>query len=145
MNMDFMKYAAAVQEIAGGFFDNENNYIPAIGKGNIVRVFCEFVSENKDVKTFDLNELGAFDYINKCMEMVGDEFSEALKDDDYFSFGSAVRDAEKMVELRKSQIIHENKINELLDIIIEKVKKIDENLNWDEINKLLERIESNTD
>lgn len=140
MNMKYMTYAAAVEEIAGGFFNKENEYLPAFGNGNMLRVFCEFVSNNKAVKELNLDEMGAFEYVDAAMKLVGDEFANALKDDDYFSFGRAVKDAEKIVEHRKAKIAHENKFEEVLEAIIKKVNEIDKNVNPDDIKKVLDAL-----
>lgn len=35
MNMKYMTYAAAVEAIAGSFFDENNKYLPEIGKGRV--------------------------------------------------------------------------------------------------------------
>lgn len=137
MNIEYMKYAAAVNEIAGGFFD-DNEYLPNIGKGNIVRVYCEFVSDNEEVKKFDIKEMGAFDYVNKCLEVVGAEFAQALKDDDFFSFGSAIKDAEKMVKFRLEKLSHESKFESALEAIIKKVNELDKTVNPEDITKMIE-------
>lgn len=138
--MEYMKYAAAVREIAGGFFDEDSKYMPEIGKGNIVRVFCQLVSQNEAVKELNIDEMGAFNYVDKAMELVGNEFADALKDDSYFSFGRAVKDADKIIEHRKAKIEHESKFDLALDAVIQKVNEIDKNVNPEDIQKVLEAL-----
>lgn len=140
MNMKYMTYAAAVEAIASGFFDENNKYMPGIGKGNTVRVYCQFITDNEEAKELNLDEMGAFEYVDAAMKLVGDEFADALKDDDYFSFGRAVKDAEKIVEHRKAKIAHENKFEEALEAIIKKVNEIDKNVNPEDIKKVLDAL-----
>lgn len=140
MNMKYMIYAAAVEAIASGFFDENNKYMPEIGKGNTVKVYCQFITDNEEAKGLNLDEMGAFEYVDAAMKLVGDEFANALKDDDYFSFGCAVKDAEKIVEHRKAKIAHENKFEEALEAIIKKVNEIDKNVNPEDIKKVLDAL-----
>ena len=113
MNMKYMTYAAAVEAIAGGFFDENDKYMPGIGKGNTVRVYCQFITDNEEAKELNLDDMGAFEY---------------------------VKDAEKIVEHRKANIAHENKFEEVLEAIIKKVNEIDKNVNPDDIKKVLDAL-----
>lgn len=100
MNLDYRTYATTVKSIVNGNFDEDGNYVPEFGKGNILRIYCLAVAENEEAKNLDLDAMGSFEYIDKCMELVGAEFADALKDNDYFSFGSAVKDAEKVINYK---------------------------------------------
>lgn len=138
--MDFKTYVTIVKSIAEGYFDEVNNYIPEIGRGNTIRIFCELVSTNKKIKRLNTNDIGAFEYVDKCIDIVGDEFADALKDKDYLSFGSAVKDAEKAVTFRLKKLSHESKFETALESIINKVNEINNNLNHKDIEKVLDAL-----
>lgn len=138
MNLDFRTYVATVQSIANGYFDEDGNYIPEFGKGNVIRVYCLAIAQNEEAKSLNLDEVGAFEYIDKCMELVGAEFADALKDNDYFSFGSAIKDAEKMVKFRLEKLSHESKFESALEAVIQKVNELDKNVNPEDITKMIE-------
>lgn len=140
MNLDFRTYAATVQSIANGYFDEDGNYIPEFGKGNVIRVYCLAIAQNEEAKSLNIDEVGAFEYINRCMGLVGAEFADALKDNDYFSFGSAVKDAEKVINFKLEKMSHENKFESALEAIIKKVNEIDKNVNPEDIKKVLDAL-----
>lgn len=140
MNLDYRTYAATVKSIVSGNFDEDGNYIPEFGKGNILRIYCLAVAENEEAKNLDLDAMGSFEYIDKCMELVGAEFADALKDNDYFSFGSAVKDAEKIINFKLEKMSHENKFESALEAIIKKVNEIDKNVNPEDIKKVLDAL-----
>lgn len=140
MNLDFRTYAATVQAIANGYFDEDGNYIPEFGKGNVIRVYCLAIAQNEEAKNLNIDEIGAFSYIDRCMELVGAEFAEALKDDDYFSFGRAVKDAEKIINFRLEKMSHESKFENALEAVIKKVNEIDKNVNPEDIKKVLDAL-----
>ena len=139
MNLDYRTYAATVKSIVNGHFD-EDDYIPEFGKGNILRIYCMAVTKNEEAKNLDLDEMGSFEYIDKCMELVGAEFADALKDNDYFSFGSAVKDAEKVINFRLEKLSHESKFESALEAIIKKVNEVDKNVNPEDIKKVLDAL-----
>lgn len=140
MNLDYRTYAAAVKSIVSGNFDEDGNYIPEFGKGNVLRIYCLAVAENEEAKNLDLDAMGSFEYIDKCMELVGAEFADALKDNDYFSFGSAVKDAEKVINFKLEKMSHESKFENALEAIIKKVNEIDKNVNPEDIKKVLDAL-----
>lgn len=140
MNLDYRTYAATVDGIAAGYFDDEEKYIPEFGCGNTLRIYCKFITANEEAKNLDMKEMGAFEYIDKCMELVGDEFADALKDDDYFSFGRAVKDAEKIVAFHLEKLSHASKFENALEAIIQKVNELNENLNPEDIIKVLDAL-----
>lgn len=140
MNMDFKTYVTTVKSIAEGYFDEVNNYIPEIGRGNTLRIFCKLVSTSNKIKKFNTNDIGAFEYVDKCIDIVGDKFADALKDKDYLSFGSAVKDAEKVVAFRLKKLSRENKFETALESIINKVSEINNNLNHKDIEKVLDAL-----
>lgn len=140
MNLDYRTYAATVKSIVSGNFDENGNYIPEFGKGNILRIYCIAVTKNEEAKNLDLDAMGSFEYIDKCMELVGAEFADALKDNDYFSFGSAVKDAEKVINFKLEKMSHENKFESALEAIIKKVNEIDKNVNPEDIKKVLDAL-----
>lgn len=140
MNLDYRTYVATVKSIVSGNFDENGNYIPEFGKGNILRIYCMAVTKNEEAKKLNFDEIGAFEYIDKCMELVGDEFAEALKDNDYFSFGGAVKDAEKVINFKLEKMSHENKFESALEAIIKKVNEIDKNVNPEDIKKVLDAL-----
>lgn len=140
MNLDFRTYAATVQSIANGYFDEDGNYIPEFGKGNVIRAYCLAIAQNEEAKSLNLDEIGAFEYIDRCMELVGAEFADALKDDDYFSFGRAVKDAEKIVAFHLEKLSHASKFENALEAIIQKVNELNENLNPEDIIKVLDAL-----
>ncbi len=139
MNLDYRTYAATVKSIVNGHFD-EDDYIPEFGKGNILRIYCMAVTKNEEAKNLDLDEMESFEYIDKCMELVGAEFADALKDNDYFSFGSAVKDAEKVINFRLEKLSHESKFESALEAIIKKVNEVDKNVNPEDIKKVLDAL-----
>lgn len=138
MNLDYRTYAATVKSIVNGNFDEDGNYVPEFGKGNILRIYCLAVAENEEAKNLDLDAMGSFEYIDKCMELVGAEFADALKDNDYFSFGSAVKDAEKVINFRLEKLSHESKFESALEAVIQKVNELDKNVNPEDITKMIE-------
>lgn len=138
MNLDYRTYAATVKSIVSGNFDENGNYIPEFGKGNILRIYCMAVTKNEEAKKLNFDEIGAFEYIDKCMELVGGEFAEALKDNDYFSFGGAVKDAEKVINFRLEKLSHESKFESALEAVIQKVNELDKNVNPEDITKMIE-------
>lgn len=140
MNLDYRTYAATVKSIVSGNFDEDGNYIPEFGKGNILRIYCLAVSENEEAKNLDLDAMGSFEYIDKCMELVGAEFADALKDNDYFSFNNAVKDAEKVINFKLEKLSHESKFESALEAIIKKVNEIDKNVNPEDIKKVLDAL-----
>ena len=140
MNLDYRTYAATVKSIVSGNFDEDGNYIPEFGKGNVLRIYCLAVAENEEAKNLDLDAMGSFEYIDKCMELVGAEFADALKDNDYFSFGSAVKDAEKVINFKLEKLSHESKFESALEAIIKKVNEIDKNVNPEDIKKVLDAL-----
>ena len=140
MNLDYRTYAATVKSIVSGNFEENGNYIPEFGKGNILRIYCMAVTKNEEAKKLNFDEIGAFEYIDKCMELVGAEFADALKDNDYFSFGSAVKDAEKVINFKLEKMSHENKFESALEAIIKKVNEIDKNVNPEDIKKVLDAL-----
>lgn len=140
MNLDYRTYAAMVKSIVSGNFDENKNYIPEFGKGNILRIYCMAVTKNEEAKKLNFDEIGAFEYIDKCMELVGAEFADALKDNDYFSFGSAVKDAEKVINFRLEKLSHESKFESALEAIIKKVNEVDKNVNPEDIKKVLDAL-----
>jgi len=137
MNLDYRTYAATVKSIVNGHFD-EDDYIPEFGKGNILRIYCMAVTKNEEAKNLDLDAMGSFEYVDKCMELVGAEFADALKDNDYFSFGSAVKDAEKVINFRLEKLSHESKFESALEAVIQKVNELDKNVNPEDITKMIE-------
>lgn len=139
--MKYVDYITAVRAIAEGYFD-ENNYVPEIGKGNTVKVYCDMISENAEIKALNIDEMGVFNYIDTALEMIGTEFFTALKDDAYFSFGCAVRDAKQIVEQRKAKILHENKLEKLLDMIMEKVEELDKNTKPEDMEKIVDALKN---
>lgn len=140
MNLDYRTYAATVKSIVSGNFDENGNYIPEFGKGNILRIYCIAVTKNEEAKNLDLDAMGSFEYIDKCMELVGAEFADALKDNDYFSFGSAVKDAEKVINFKLEKLSHESKFEAALEAVIKKVNEIDKNVNPEDIKKVLDAL-----
>lgn len=138
MNLDYRTYAATVKSIVSGNFDEDGNYIPEFGKGNILRIYCLAVAENEEAKNLDLDAMGSFEYIDKCMELVGAEFADALKDNDYFSFGGAVKDAEKVINFKLEKMSHESKFESALEAVIQKVNELDKNVNPEDITKMIE-------
>lgn len=98
------------------------------------------VTKNEEAKNLDLDEMESFEYIDKCMELVGAEFADALKDNDYFSFGSAVKDAEKVINFRLEKLSHESKFESALEAIIKKVNEVDKNVNPEDIKKVLDAL-----
>lgn len=138
MNLDYRTYAATVKSIVSGNFDEDGKYIPEFGKGNVLRIYCLAVAENEEAKNLDLDAMGSFEYIDKCMELVGAEFADALKDNDYFSFGSAVKDAEKVISFRLEKLSHESKFESALEAVIQKVNELDKNVNPEDITKMIE-------
>lgn len=140
--MKYLNYITAVRAIVEGFFDEDNNYVPEIGRGNILKVYCQMYASNSALKELDIDKMGAFDYVDKVIEIDKMFFANALKDNDYFSFGSAVRDAKQIVEQRKAKILHENKLEKLLDMIIEKVEEFDKNTKPEDMEKIVDALKN---
>lgn len=103
MNINYEKYLLVVNKVVIGFYD-EGVYHPEIGRANMIKVYCDLLSRNAEVKNLNIDTLGAFEYIDKAMILLGDEFKNALNDEDYFSFGHAVDDAKEIISMINKRI-----------------------------------------
>lgn len=139
MNLNYEKYCDITYNITNGFFP-EGAYFPACGRANMIELFVRLVSQNEEAKAIELKTMGASGYIDKVYPMIMDEFAQALKDDDYFSFGSAVKDAEEMIKFRRDCMVHASKFEDLLDALINKVNELDKNISPEDLQKVLEAV-----
>lgn len=123
--LSLFEYAAMVEEIAEGFFDDENNYCPHIGEINAMRLFYDVcVKESKFDEKYDHNIINADDMV----EIVADkEFIDVFnRNIDYefrgspvcCDFGSAYRNARDIVNTRKSSI---GNATDTIGMIIKKI------------------------
>lgn len=139
MNLGFKNYTNIVNQIVDGYFDEQGNYIPSVGKANLISIYAGYILG--DERVFDEN-LAATDFIDEFVNnadmMLG--FENALKDADIFSFGSALCDARELIEIRKGQFVRKTKMDDLITAIIDKVNKFDEKISPDEFKTILEKL-----
>lgn len=101
-----VEYVSLVNDIAEEFFDDEGDYIPHIGRLNIMRLFYnKCVVESKFDLSHNFQDALQLDYL------VGDEdfikaFNEAVAGDGMFrlDFANAYADAMSIVNERKSSV-----------------------------------------
>lgn len=103
MNINYEKYLLVVNKIVIGFY-HEGVYHPEIGRANMIKVYCDLLSRNTEVKNLNIDTLGTFSYIDKAMILLGNEFKNALNDEDYFSFKHAVDDAKEIIGMINKRI-----------------------------------------
>lgn len=137
--MKLKEFISCVEEIATGFFDENGEYVPHLGKANLVRIYAKYCYSGEKVieelnAQFEENQIESTDYIDKLMELIGVSFKKDLEDvNDYFSFGCAVKDAEAIVEFEKEKKIHTTKLDEFLQGLID----LEKNLKPEEIEKIM--------
>lgn len=137
--MKLKEYISCVEEIATGFFDENGEYVPHLGRANLVRIYARYCwSGEKAIEElnaqYEANQVESTEYIDKLMELIGVSFKKDLKDmNDYLSFGCAVKDAEAIVEFEKEKKIHTTKLDEFLQGLID----LEKNLKPEEIEKIM--------
>lgn len=151
--MKLKEYISCVEEIATGFFDENGEYVPHLGKANLVRIYAKyFFSEEKNIEElntrFENGEIVSTDYIDKLIELIGTYFIKDMNDieiiknnyyvnevnrNNFFSFGRAVKDAEAIVEFTKEKKTHTTKLDEFLQGLID----LEKNLKPEEIEKIM--------
>lgn len=128
--MNYKDYMNAVEEIATAFFDENENYVPHLGKANMIRIyanyfFAEDVAVKKLNEDFEGEKITSFEYIDELHKLIGSAFEKDLKDTSLFSFRCAVQDAKDIVEFTKNKKCHASKLDEFLQVLSESVAKID--------------------
>ena len=94
-------YLAVVEEIANGFFNDNGEYTPHMGRIVSVAVFCDYCMKEsvfQDVENPDMNVVMDNGEIIKA-------YHEAVNCSDEMSFGAAYSDAMKLVDYRKGSIV----------------------------------------
>lgn len=143
ITMKYLDYVTAVREVAAGFFDEEGNYTPEIGRGNILRVFCQIYLKNAGAAgELDIEKLGPFDYVDEALSSSVGKLIHALKNESYFSFGRVLEDAQQIVEHRKAKIAHASRLDELFETLIKKIDELDKNVNQEDMKKVLEALKN---
>lgn len=139
MNFGIKTYTKIVNQIADGFFNENGEYLPSIGKANLISIYAACVLGDE---SFNDENVSATDFIDSFVsdkeKMSGLENS--LKETDIFSFGSAVCDAREIVEIRKAQFARKSKMDELITAIIDKVNKFEENISPEELQSILSKL-----
>lgn len=109
--LDAIDYAIAVNDIANGYFDEENDYIPHIGKLKAMSVFY-----NTCVKSVKNDAEQDITGNLEVEEVIGDEafiivFNDAVRGDGLirFDFANAFSDAMQIVDNKK------NSFNNMVD------------------------------
>ena len=122
-DMGMVDYVSVVEGIVGDYFDNDDNYIPHIGRLNAMRIFYnEFVTNSKFEKTHPHD----IDDVLKMEDIVADyEFIEAFNKAIYptaekLDFANAYADAMAIIEHKKSALTAavdkvKRSINEIAD------------------------------
>lgn len=128
--MNYKDYMNAVEEIATAFFDDKENYVPHLGKANMIRIYADyFYGEDVAVKKlnedFEGEKITSLEYVDELYKLLGTSFEKDLKDTSHFSFGCAVQDAKDIVEFEKNKKSHASKLDEFLQVLSESVAKID--------------------
>ena len=94
-------YLAVVEEIANGFFNDNGEYTPHMGRIVSVAVFCDYCMKEsvfQDVENPDMNVIMDNDEIIEA-------YHKALYCSDEMSFGAAYSDAMKLVDYRKGSLV----------------------------------------
>lgn len=137
--MKLKEFISCVEEIATGFFDENGEYVPHLGKANLVRIYARYCwNSEKAIEElnaqYEANQIESTEYIDKLMELIGVSFKKDLKDvNDYFSFGCAYQDAKDIVNFQKERKTHTTKLDEFLQGLID----LEKNLKPEEIEKIM--------
>lgn len=95
-------YLAVVEEIANGFFNDNGEYVPHMGRIVTVAVFCDYCMKESVFKDIDNPDMNVIMDNQEIMEA----YHKALYDcKEYLSFGNAVTDATNIVDYRKSSLV----------------------------------------
>lgn len=128
--MNYKYYMNAVGEIATAFFDENENYVPHLGKANMIRIYADyFYGEDVAVKKlnedFEGGKITSFEYVDELYKLLGTSFEKDLKDTSHFSFGCAVQDAKDIVEFEKRKKSNVTELDRFLRALTESVSKVD--------------------
>lgn len=101
-DLNMSDYVSVVEIIANGFFNENNEYVPHVGKMVALGVFCDFCMSDstfQDVENPDLDVI----FSN---EEIMNAFSNSLRNDPdiALTFGAAYKDALNIVEYRKNSV-----------------------------------------
>lgn len=139
MNFGIKTYTKIVNQIADGYFNENGEYLPSIGKANLISIYAACVLGDE---SFNDENVSATDFIDNFVsdkeKMIG--FENALRETDIFSFGSAVCDAREIIEIRKAQFTRKSKMDDLISDIIDKVNKFEENISPEELQSILAKL-----
>lgn len=128
--MNYKDYMNAVEEIATAFFDDKENYVPHLGKANMIRIYADyFYGEDVAVKKlnedFEGEKITSLEYVDELYKLLGTSFEKDLKDTSHFSFGCAVMDAKDIVEFEKRKKSNVTELDRFLRALTESVSKVD--------------------
>ena len=100
-NLSLEDYVAVVEAIADGFFNENGEYVPHIGRMVTLMVFCDYCMKESafsDVENPDMDVI----YANK---VIMGAYKKALYiSDDELCFANAYSDAMEIVEYRKNSL-----------------------------------------
>jgi len=141
-NLELTEYVSLVENIAEGFFDEEGNYQPHIGKLNTMRLFYnEYVIESN----FDIPH--GFSGALQLRPLINDnefiyKYNQSLNGDGYIrlDFANAYRDAMKIVKTKKDSL--NGLILTVKNVIKKAVNSFSESLSAENIEKLSKIAES---
>lgn len=126
-NLSVIEYVSLVNAIAGGFFDEDGEYQPHIGRLNAMRLFYnECVTESKFDLPHDFNDALMMDVLIEDDEFIK-TFNDAVIGDGMIrlNFANAYAEANKIVNTKKDPFNSlANTIKIVTNGVIEKVDSI---------------------
>lgn len=140
--MKLKDYLNCVDEIATGYFTEDGEYTPHFGKANLVRVYAKyFYGDDESIaelnRKYEAEQIESCDYIDKLIDLVGSNLlkeingvdtvsvgNRDIKENKYFSFGCAVKDAEAIVEFKKEKKIHETELDKFIHNLNEQMASV---------------------
>lgn len=140
--MKLKDYLNCVDEIATGYFTEDGEYVPHMGKANLVRVYAKYYYANdKSIaelnRKYEAEQIESCDYIDKLIDLVGSNLlkeingidtvsteNRDIKENKYFSFGCAVKDAEAIVDFQKNKKIHTTELDQFLHNLNEQMASV---------------------
>lgn len=101
-------YLETVETIANGFFNDNGEYVPHIGRIVAVTVYCDMCMKESvfsDVENPDMDVIFSNEEIMDAYSSALDEALTVEYDQECLTFGNAYYDALKIVDYRKSSMV----------------------------------------
>lgn len=145
-NVDLSVYVSAVNDIVRGFFDEDNNYTPHIGRANAVGVFFNYFVDEESINQYfgesdDQIDSGVLLKGEKCMSA----YNVALNDNNKYQldFPNAYADALDIVNTRKSSLRYSLEVvTRAIEGLLERFSGVLNEDNLDKIAGIFEQVKN---